>query len=886
MKVAMRWIYKLPLRLRSLFRKNRVENELREELRFHLEKQIEHNIADGMSAEEARYAALREFGGIEQMKEECRDSWGVRMFNEVAQDFHYGLRQLRRNPGFTAVAILTLALGIGANTAIFTVVNSVLLQPLPYHDSSQLAQVYQSPPAKSFPGMTTFAVAPANYLDWQKQNQVFASMAIYHFAGINLTGTAQPETLKAARVSADFFKVLGVQPWAGRGFSSSEEQPGHADEVILGTEFWQAHFGTDRNVLGQKLTFDGHVYTIVGIMPANFRFPGWAKVWIPLGWTAAESAIRGEHSYLAIARLKPGVSFAKAQSEINTISSRLAQQYPNDDAGWGAVIVPLHEDLVGEVQTTLLVLLGAVAFVLLIACANIANLVLEKSLGRGKEMAVRAALGASRGRLLRQVLLETSLLGLAGGALGLFSARFGVALITTTLAQELPRATEIRVDGWVFAFTLLVSLLTGILAGLAAGWHLARIDLNRALKEGLGRTDSDSRHSRTRGALVVSEIALSVVLLTGAGLLIQTLRSLQNTNPGFDPHNILTFTLVIPQTKYSDAGQKSRVFDAVVKRVRALPGVESVGGTDTLPLTGNEDHWPIAIGGRPAEATSEQPEVETSLVSPSYLQTMRLPLLKGRFLNDSDRAGTQPVIVISQAMAKQFWSHENPLGKHLTAVFAPGMSFEVVGVVGNVRASSLANVAPVAAMYIPMLQFPNYVMSFVARTSVPPLSIVPAVTGAVHQVDPDQPLADVMTMDQVLDNSLARRRFSMLLLAAFAGLALILAAIGIYGVIAYSVSRRTHEIGVRMALGAERYDVLKLVIRQGLKLALLGVVVGVAGALALTRFLASLLYGVKPTDPVTFTAVSLILIAVALAACYIPARRASKVDPMVALRYE
>jgi predicted permease len=781
--------------------------------------------------------------------------------------------------------VITLALGIGANTAVFTLVNSVLLQPLPYHDPSRLVAIYQSPPAKSFPGMKAFAIAPANYLDWEKQNHVFASMAIYHFAGLNLTGREHPETLKAARVSADFFKALGVQPQIGRDFSPDEEQSGRAAEVILGTDFWHAHFGADRNIIGQKLIFDGRPYTIVGIMPANFLFPGWAKVWIPLGWTPAERAVRGNHSYLAIGRLKPGVSLAKAQAEMDTISSRLAQQYPNDDTGWGALIMPLHEDLVGDVRPTLLILLGAVGLVLLIACANIGNLVLERSLARHKEMAVRTALGASRSRLLRQVLSETVFLGLAGGLMGLLFAHFGVALITPYLAQKLPRASEIRLDGWVLVFTLSVSILTGILAGLAAGLHSTRADLNKALKEGIGRTDSYSGHGRTRRVLVVSEIALSLVLLAGAGLLIRTLWSLRGTYPGFDASDVLTFSVVVSQSRYSSLSQKSQFVHQIANRVAALPGVLSVGGANTLPLTGEEEHWPIAIEGRPAGAVSEQPEVDTSLVSADYLQTLRVPLLKGRFLSDSDRAGTQPVILVSQAMAKRFWPNENPLGKHLTSVFAPGMSFGVVGVVGNIRAS-LASQAPVAAMYIPMLQVPVHAIAFTVRTSVPPLGIVPAVTRAVQQIDPDQPLAETTTMSQILYKSLAQRRFSMMLLAAFAGLALLLAAIGIYGVMAHSVARRAREIGIRMALGAEKSDVLRMVVGQGLRLALIGTAIGIAGALALTRFLSSLLYDVKPTDPLTFIAVSLILIAVALVACYIPARRAAKVDPMVALRYE
>jgi putative ABC transport system permease protein len=812
----------------------------------------------------------------------------------LLQDFQYSFRVLLKSRGFAAAAILVLALGIGANTAIFSVVNAVLLRPLPFKDSERLVQVWHVPPQRSFPGMTRFPVSAANYVDWQNQNQVFEKMAIYSFSSLNLASGDQPEALQGAAVSPDFFSSLRSQPILGRTFVPEEDQPGHGHVVILSHALWKNHFAGNPSIVGQNVTFDGQAYAVVGVMDSKFRFPDWAQFWTPLAWTDQQRAVRGEHHYGVIGRLKPGVPLLQAQAEMNTISSRLEQQYPEDDKGWGAIVISLREQMVGEVRLALLVLLGAVVFVLLIACANVANLTLAKTFARRKEIAIRAALGASRGRVLQQVLAETVLLSLAGGLVGLLFANAGTTVITKFLPDSLPRSTEISLDVWVLAFALVVSLLTGIAAGLAPAFRLTKTDLNEALKQGLGRTDSDSGGGRIRSLLVVSEVALSIVLLIGAGLMIRSLWLLHSTNPGFDPANVITMTVVVPRTKYASPLQQVQFFDATLSRVRALPGVESAGVIDDLPLSGDGSHQPIAIEGRPVVPMSDQPEVDVRLISSGYLPALRVPLRRGRDLSASDTADRPAVVLISEAMAHRFWPNEDPLGKHLTLTFFPDKSREIVGIVGDVKHDSLDVAAPPATLYFPLSQvsppslggWNSFPMFLVVRTTSHPTSLVSAVTTAIHEVDRQTPVVEVATMEDVIANSLSTRRFNMLLLASFAGLALLLAAVGVYSVLAYSVRCRVREIGIRMALGAEMADVLRLILFEGIRPVLIGVAVGLTGALALGRVVASLIYGVKPSDPATFFAVSALLAAVALLASVVPAYRATQVDPMKTLRDE
>jgi len=809
------------------------------------------------------------------------------------QDLRYALRQLRKSPGFTAVAVITLALGIGANTAIFSVVNGVLLRPLAFKNPGQLVRIWHVPPAKSFPGMTTFAVSTANYLDWQRQNQVFERMAIYNYHGFTLTGGQKPEQVDASAVSSGFFATLGVQPMLGRVPSPEEDQPGRSNVVVLSHRLWQDQFGSNAGIVGHNINMDGQSYLVAGVMPPSFRFPDFAQMWTPMAWTDKERAVRGEHHSIVVARLKPGVDLKQAQAEMNTISSRLEQQYPEDNKGWGAVVVPLHDDLVSDVRPALLVLLGAVAFVLLIASVNVANLALARTFSRQKEIAIRTALGASSARVLRQILTESVLLAIAGGLLGLTWAHTGVRLIMAFLADKLPHSIEVGLDAKVLAFTAVISVASGILAGVLPPLRLTRGNVSQSLKEGLGRTDTDSGGHRTRSILVVSEVALSLILLVGAGLMIRSFQKLQGVNPGFESRNVLTVTAMVSRTKFPSPAEQVRFFEQVLQRVRTLPGVESAGVVDDVPLTGGS-HQPVAIEGRPLVPMAEQPEVDVRLTSPGYMNALHIPILRGRDFSDTDRTGTPAVVLISESMARQFWPGEDALGKRLTLTFSPEAVRQVVGIVGDVKIDALDQTRPSATLYYPLAQLSapatvdwrSFPMILVVRSGSDPASMASAVTNAVHEVDREMPLRDVLAMDDLVANSTSQQRFNMLLLAAFAGLALLLAAVGIYSVLSYSVRRRVPEIGIRLALGARLSDVLRMVVIEGMKPTLLGVAVGAVGALALGHVVSSLIYGVKPTDPVTFLVVAFLLAAIALFASLIPAYRAAKVDPMVALRYE
>jgi putative ABC transport system permease protein len=806
--------------------------------------------------------------------------------NGLLRPFTQALRGLRKSPGFTLSTIAVLTLGIGANTAIFSVVNAVLLRPLPFPESRSIVTVFHVPPAAAFPGIKRFSVSAANYLDWRKQNDVFDSISVFSRRGLRIGGGSKPRVLTATISDADFFKVVRVQPAIGRAFAMDECQPGRDNVIILSHGFAQSQFGSAEAALGKQLQLGPKTYGVIGVMPADFHvkswFPASAEGWIPLAWTEKDRASRGNHNYAVVARLRDGVTTAQAQSAMNVISDHLARDYPEEDKGWGAVVTPLRDFLVGDVRPALLALLGAVGFVLLIACANTANLVLARTISRRKELAIRAALGASREQVLRPVLAETTILALIGGALGLLVARSGQSLVTSALADQLPRATEVQLDGRVLAFTLLASIVTGVIAGLIAGTRLLRGDLSDGLKSGLGKSDGYSSGRQTRSLLVVSEVALSLILLVGAGLMIRTLWALRGTDPGFKPENVLTMTVPIP--KASDKSTRSRFYDEFLLQVEALPGVQSAAAIDNLPLQGGSEQ-PIAVERRPAEVFALQRNVSVRQATPNYFRTMGIPMLSGRDFRMADTS-EEGAAVISQAMANLFWPGENAVGKRFRISFTPEILRTVVGVVGDIKNRGLKTLEPVTMLYLPIRQDDSNPVSLVVRGGNSVASLTPAITGVLAKLDPTLPIRDVRTLDEMIASSLSQQRFSMWLFAALAGLAFLLASVGIYSVLAYSVRTRVQEIGVRIALGASRGDVLRLVIAEGMRPTFIGILAGAAGAFALQGVMSKLVYGVSPADPLTFLAVALLLAAVAVLACAIPGLRATRVHPMTALRNE
>jgi putative ABC transport system permease protein len=869
---------------RNLFHKDRVDQEFSEEIQAYLDMLTEAKLRQGLSPQEARRNALLELGGIDQVEERVREIRMGRFIETAWRDVRTGARALVHSPVFTVVTVLSLALGIGANTAMFSVVNGLLLRPLPYPESEQIVDVWHTPPQQSFPGLDRFSVSPANYLDWKAQSTAFEQMAVYTDTGLSLSTTNDPLPLTGAVVSSDFFSVLRSNAMQGRTFTADEERPGRDQVVVIGHGLWQRAFGANPNIIGQTLTLNSRSFTVVGIMPAGFEFPREAELWVPLAWDDNDRQTRSIHDYLVIARLKQNVSLQQAQAEMSTISSRLEQQYPNENTGWGAVVIPLRDDLVGDIRLALLVLFCAVGFVLLIACANVANLMLARGANRQKEIAVRIALGAGRARLVRQLLTESVLLAVVGGLLGLLLALWGSKMLVQL--GSLPNSGDIGIDTWALGFTLLVSFAAGIIIGIVPALQFTRTSISETLKQGAGRTGGSPMKQHTRKALVISEVALSLVLLIGAGLMIRSFWKLQNVDPGFDTSNTLTMSVALTWIRYSEPHQRLAFVDRTIEQIRALPGVVSVGITTRVPLTGGGSTQPFSVEGRPTAAISEQPMAQARYVSPDYFATIGIPLRQGRFFSDHDRDNSVPVVIISEAMARRFWPGENPIGRRLTPTFHVEQGpREIVGIVGDVKSSGLdADLS--AMMYLPYKQAPLPFMSFVVRTASNPESLIQPVSKAIYSIDKDQALTNVQTMEQVHRESLSDRRFNMTLLLTFAGVALMLAAVGVYGVMNYTVTLRRRELGIRMALGAAKMDVLRLVLGQALTLTLIGVGAGLISAYALTRLMASLLYGVTATDYLTFGSVSAVLIAVGVAASYVPARRATKVNPTIALRAE
>ena len=805
------------------------------------------------------------------------------------QDVRYGLRMLAKNPGFTAVALLALALGIGANTAIFSVVNGVLLRPLPYPDPERLMMIYEK--------TTDFSQSSVSYpdfLDWQRENQSFTDMACFRRNEFNFTGSGQPEHLEGEHVSASLLPVLGVNPFLGRNFLPQEDREGAGGVVILAYSLWQKRFGGDSHILGRTLTLNAKSYTVIGVLPPDFRFRRQSDLYVPLGqWDSVELRDRENHPGLhVVGRLKPGVTMAAAQAEMTSIARALAQKYPKTNAREGAAVVGMKEDMVGHIRPTLLLLLSAVGFVLLIACANVANLLLARSNARSREFAIRSALGAGRRRVVRQLLTESIMLAFGASLLGLLLASWGTRLVLAAVPDALPRSQDIGLDPYVLLFTLLVSILTGILFGLAPAFHTSKVNPQEALKEGT-RGSGGGRH-RAEGIFVVVEIGLAMVLLAGAGLMMQSIWRLFRVDTGFDPHHVLTTDVALSPSVVTSPEGIRLAFQQLLDRVSGIPGVQSAAITTLVPLSGDDSEIAFWLGKGPQPPQDQMASTLMYIATPGYLRAMGIPLKEGRFFTDHDTLSSPPVVVVDEVMAKHLFPGQDALGKQFNLmVIGP---VQIVGITGHVKhwgldADDTAKIRN--EIYFPFLQIPDKFMSeavagltLVLRTGPDPLRLVSAVRAQVAGPTEDQPIFEVATMEQIISDSLTERRFVMLLLIIFAATALVLAAIGIYGVMSYAVSRRTHELGLRMALGASRHEILGLVVREGMVLALAGMGIGLAAALGLTRFMTSLLYGVRPADPPTLGAVLAVLGAIAFLACYIPAWRATRVDPLVALRYE
>ena len=800
------------------------------------------------------------------------------------QDLRYGARMLLKNPGVTAVAVITLALGIGATTAIFSVVNAVLLRSLPFQQPDRLVKVWtQKPPT---------TVSKAEFVEIRNNNHSFDDLAAYSGWSFTLTGRDEPAKLDGARTTATFFSLLGVKAALGRTFLPDEDQPGHSDVVLLSYGSWESRFGSDQNIVGQKITVDGVNLTIVGVLPRDFKFPdnGVSKLGREL-IVPAPLDPRDENDFTAgylnvIGRLKQVVTPEQAQAEVITIASNARVKFPRspDNYGLAAVVRPLQQELVGDTRLLILVLLGAVGFVLLIACANVANLQLARTTARKREIATRVALGAGRERVIRQLLTESVMLSMLGAVVGVPLALWGIDLLISFLPAEMPRLNEIRLDLRIFGFAFGLSLLTGMLVGLAPALQISKADLQTALKEsGRGTAGAGGRF---RNALVVAEVSLTLMLLIGAGLLLKSFWRLRQVDPGFKAENVLSMQLAPPVTVYSEAPRKRAFYGQVIERIKSLPGVNAVGAIHLLPMGGRNWNPKLTVEDHPLPPGAELPSVDWRLITPGYFQAMGIRLVKGRWFTESDNEKAPKVAVINETLARKYWPNDDPIEKQIKSGFEGKNWASIVGVVGDVKEQGL-ELPTHLEMYRPYEQvsFPSSLILMV-RTEADPTALAVAIRKEVWSVDKDVPIADLQPLTQVISESLAARRSTMLLLAAFAGLALLLGAVGIYGVMSYAVTQRTNEIGIRMALGAQTRDVLKLVVRNGMTLTLIGVGVGLAGALALTRLMTSLLFGVAPTDAATFMTVSVGLIVVALLACYLPARRATKVDPLVALRYE
>jgi putative ABC transport system permease protein len=857
------------------------KNDMDEEIEQHLQDRYAELLTSGVAPDEAARLVREEIRG-----------WTPRAgaLDGVAGDVRYACRSLGKHPGFAIVVVLTLALGIGANAAIFSVVNAVLLRPLPYHDADRLVVIWGD---LHRPGVNEIPTSAGEFADYRDRTHAFEHIAAYDTLGFNLTGGGEPERLEGAIVTASLFPLLGASAEVGRTFLNAEEQPGRDQVVVLAHALWVRRFNADPAIVGQMVAIDGKPAQVVGVMPARFRYPDpGVEIWKPilLDADALSEDNRGSHGYTAVARLKPGVTLARAQADLAAVTATFKSEHPgNYRSGFSARLRPLQDEIVGDTARPLLILLGAVAVVLLIACANVSNLLLARAASRRKEIALRTALGASRSRLVRQLLTESVLVAIVGGGIGLVLAAWGVDLLVASAPDTIPRLGEVGVDRRVVLFAAIVSLGTGLLLGIVPALRASGTPLSETLKDG-GRGGDRAAHGRAGRLLVIAEVALSLVLLVGAGLLIHSFARVQNVAPGFDSRDVLTMRLALPESRYSTFQKGEALFDELFAALRSRPDIRAVAAANALPFSGSGGSRTFHIEGREPKRPEDQPEEQLRIVTDGYFSTMKIPVVNGREFSDRDTLRGRRVALVNLALARKLWPGEDPIGKRVAFSRDEPQWYEIVGIVGNVKHRGL-DAADRPELYVSYRQplFASWTvrpMYLAVRTAGDPLPAAAAVRRELARVDRDQPVSDVRTMDERIGRSLAGRRFNMILLGVFAALALTLAAIGIYGVVAYSVTERTHEIGVRLALGAQRRDVMAMIVAQGMVMTAIGTAVGVVVALLLTRVMASLLFGVSAVDPVTFAAIPVLLGAVAFAACFVPARRATRVDPLVALRTE
>lgn len=878
----------LCFRLRALFRRKAVEQELNDELRFHFERQLEKYQKSGLTRDQALRHVRIEFGGLNNVKEECRDAHGIRLVDSFFQDVRYGFRTLRKSPGFTSVALLTLALGIGANTAIFSVVYAVLLNPLPYKDPSRLLVLHETTPK-----VGAVSVSYPNFLDWRVQSRAFSQMADVHGMGFNLAGITQPENVSGEAVSPNYLSMLGMHPFLGRDFMASEEKTGTAPVVLLSYGLWQSHFGGERNALGRTITLNGRGFTIIGVLPRDFRSIDKADVIEPIGvWITnnSEASDRGERGDSVVAgRLASDVSFGRARAEMEGIEARLAREYPGANDQFGVLLQPIRDIFVGDIRPAILVLFCAVMFVLLIACANVANLFLMRGAGRTREIAVRMAIGASRGRAVRQMLAESFLLAFFGGLLGLVLAMASIHGVVSMIPVDTLAGANVTLNGAVLIFAGSVVVLSAFLFGLAPALHATKASVYFHLKEGGRTATSGAGSNRWRAALAITEIALALVLLAGAGLMMKSLYRLLSVDPGVRPERVLSMEMNLRTSQYDKDPAILNFWQQVLDRVHALPGVEASALGTGVPLTDEHSRGDITIEGMALPKPGSFPHPDIHTVSSGYVATLGIQLLRGRVFSDADRENAPQVAMINAMLAEHFFHNENPVGRRIhfgrPSPTEPPKWMTIVGVVGDTKLYGLANPSRLE-VYVPFRQAASGEMQLIVKSRVDPAALISAIRGVVASVDKDQPISAIATMKQLLDNSVSTRRITLILLALFSALSLILAAIGIYGVISYAVAQRAHEIGIRLALGAQSGDVVRMILAQGVTIAGAGVVFGICGALGLTRLMGKLLFAVSAADPSTFAAVSVVLLLISMLACYVPARRTLRVDPMIALRDE